>query len=225
MSSADAAAEMTISGALKSLTGDLLRLKAELGSELKGKDISCFEAPDTLTQAYSDAQAAQQALAEQGGGKKRRLLDEALEGTKKWAKPPGESLVDPDVAPFLAYNEEYFRYITPEDVDSLVPEGSRRPEDEPDFHIPALGRYYVLGASTSRREQGSRLRLSPALFHSSCSAVTAFERSSLGVASWMPQHIRESIARIVATSLASFLHPALSTTSCVDPDDPQRMHR
>lgn len=145
MSAADTATGLTISGALERLTGDLRGLHEDLQSELGGKDIRCFQAPDTLTQAYSDAQAAQQALAEQGGGKKRKLLDETAEAAKKWAFGPGESLVNPDVAPFLAYNEEYFRHITPEDVANLVPEGATRPEDDPDFRIPALGRYYVLG--------------------------------------------------------------------------------
>lgn len=146
MSTADAATGLTISGALESLNRDVEIRQARLVKELGGKEeFRSFLAPDTLTQAITDAQAAQQALAELGGGKKRKLVDEAAEATKKWALPPGESLVNPDVAPFLAYNEEYFRHITPEDVANLVPDGARRVEEDPDFRIPALGRYYVLG--------------------------------------------------------------------------------
>ena len=146
MSTADAATGLTISGALESLNRDVEIRQARLVKELGGKEeFRSFLAPDTLTQAITDAQAAQQALAELGGGKKRKLVDEAEEAAKKWALPPGESLVNPEVAPFLAYNEEYFRHITPEDVANLVPEGARRVEDDPDFRIPALGRYYALG--------------------------------------------------------------------------------
>ena len=57
---------------------------------------------------------------------------------------PGTSLIDPDVAPFLAYNEEYFRDITAADVARLVPAGPAEPTDDPDYRVPALGRYYAL---------------------------------------------------------------------------------
>ena len=164
MSTEDAATGVTLSGALANLNRDVeirqVLLMRELGVVVGGKEeeeeeeIRRFRVPDTLTQAYSDAQAHQQALAEQGGGKKRKLLDEAAEAAKKWALPAGESLVDPNVAPFLAYNEEYFRHITPQDVADLVPYSATRPEDDPDFRIPALGRYYVLGEC--RREAHAR---------------------------------------------------------------------
>jgi hypothetical protein len=131
---------------LAHLANDVRSLQHNLLSELGGKGVPCFQAPDTLTQAYADAQAAQQALAEQGGGKKRRILDEAAEAAKRWAPGPGDSLVDADVAPFLAYNEEFFRHFNPEDVAGLIPDAAARPEDDPDFRVPALGRYYVLGA-------------------------------------------------------------------------------
>jgi|AntAceMinimDraft_12_1070368.scaffolds.fasta_scaffold41699_2 bromodomain and PHD finger-containing protein 1 len=148
MSSADATAGLSISGALARLGCDVRDLQAGLRGALGGSTNNPprSQAPDTLTQAYSDAQAAQQTAAEQGGAKKRKVVDEAAEAAKKWARGPGDSLVDADVAPFLAYNEEFFRHINLADVGDLMPEGSiRTPEDDPDFRIPTLGRYYVLG--------------------------------------------------------------------------------
>ena len=152
MSAAEGATDGTLSGALELLTGSVRDLQSELEKELSGKDISSFRAPETLTQAYADAQATQQALVDAGmSGRKRKEMEDASDAIKSWAKAPGESLVDGDVAPFLAYNEEHFRHVNPADVANLVPQGPTKLEDDLDFRIPALGRYYVLGASPRAR--------------------------------------------------------------------------
>ena len=162
MSAAEGATDGTLSGALELLTGSVRDLQSELEKELSGKDISSFRAPETLTQAYADAQATQQALVDAGmSGRKRKEMEDASDAIKSWAKAPGESLVDGDVAPFLAYNEEHFRHVNPADVANLVPQGPTKLEDDLDFRIPALGRYYVLGASPSRARSSSA---TPAFF-------------------------------------------------------------
>ena len=119
-------------------------MQSELANELSGQEILGFDAPDTLTQAYADAQATQQALVDGGLPERKRKERGDAEAVKLWAKPPGTSLIDPDVAPFLAYNEEYFRDITAADVARLVPAGPAEPTDDPDYRVPALGRYYAL---------------------------------------------------------------------------------
>ena len=144
MVSAEAATDGTLSGALASVTGSVRELQSELANELSGQEILGFDAPDTLTQAYADAQATQQALVDGGLPERKRKERGDAEAVKLWAKPPGTSLIDPDVAPFLAYNEEYFRDITAADVARLVPAGPAEPTDDPDYRVPALGRYYAL---------------------------------------------------------------------------------
>ena len=144
MVSAEAATDGTLSGALASVTGSVRELQSHLANELSGQEIRGFDAPDTLTQAYADAQATQQALVDGGLPERKRKERGDAEAVKLWAKPPGTSLIDPDVAPFLAYNEEYFRDITAADVARLVPAGPAEPTDDPDYRVPALGRYYAL---------------------------------------------------------------------------------
>ena len=144
MVSAEAATDGTLSGALASVTGSVRELQSHLANELSGQEIRGFDAPDTLTQAYADAQATQQALVDGGLPERKRKERDDAEAVKLWAKPPGTSLIDPDVAPFLAYNEEYFRDITAADVARLVPAGPTEPTADPDYRVPALGRYYAL---------------------------------------------------------------------------------
>ena len=159
MSPADAATGGAVSGEVEKLTAKTRELQSALLSDLGGNRFECFRAPTTLTDAYTEAQAFQAALADDPDGKKkRRMMEEEAERTKKWAMPPGESLIDENHAPFLAYNEEYFRHITAEDVAALVPEGPTKLEDDPDFRIPALGRYYVLGESAASPQSRSPFR-------------------------------------------------------------------
>jgi len=148
MVSAEAAPGGTLSGALASVTGSVRDLQRKLASALGGKDIPGFSAPDTLTQAYADAQATQQALLDGGLGERKRKERDDLELVKAWSLPPGASLIDSDVAPFLAYNEEHFRDLNGADVVNLVPPGgettTHATTDDSDYRVPALGRYYVL---------------------------------------------------------------------------------
>jgi hypothetical protein len=158
MVSAEAATDGTLSGALASVTGSVRELQSELASELSGQEIRGFDAPDTLTQAYADAQATQQALVDGGLPERKRKERDDAEAIKLWAKPPGTSLIDPDVAPFLAYNEEYFRDITAADVANLVPAGPTEPADDPDYRVPALGRYYALEWEDEDAREAARAR-------------------------------------------------------------------
>ena len=158
MVSAEAATDGTLSGALASVTGSVRELQSELANELSGQEIRGFDAPDTLTQAYADAQATQQALVDGGLPERKRKERDDAEAIKLWAKPPGTSLIDPDVAPFLAYNEEYFRDITAADVANLVPAGPTEPADDPDYRVPALGRYYALEWEDEDAREAARAR-------------------------------------------------------------------
>ena len=72
MVSAEAATDGTLSGALASVTGSVRELQSELANELSGQEILGFDAPDTLTQAYADAQATQQALVDGGLPERKR---------------------------------------------------------------------------------------------------------------------------------------------------------
>jgi len=156
MSSAMDATAETVSGAVARVTGSVRDLQRALEEELGGKDIPRAVAPETLTEAYAEAQATEQALADAGITERRRKEMDDADAVKAWAKPPGASLVDADVAPFLAYHEEYFRHVAPADVANLLPAGPAKLEDDPDFRIPPLGRYYVLGASRPNRTPRAR---------------------------------------------------------------------
>ena len=143
MVSAEAATDGTLSGALERITGSVRELQSELERELAGKDIPVIKAPDTLTQAYADAQATQQALLDGGLSERKRVEQAKAEAVKTWSKPPGTSLIDGDVAPFLAYNEEHFRHVNAVDVQNLVPAGPTNTTDDNDYRMPELGQYYV----------------------------------------------------------------------------------
>lgn len=181
MSPADAATGGEVSKEVETCTSKVRELQSALLSDLAGGNrFECFRAPATLADAYTDAQAFQAALADDPDGKKkRRMMEEEAERMKKWAMPPGESLIDENHAPFLAYNEEYFRHITAEDVASIVPEGPIKLQDDPDFRVPALGRYYVLGESAASSP-------SPFHFRSLFSTGSVLASSQLAVRSPEP---------------------------------------
>ena len=85
-------------------------------------------------------------------------MEEEAERTKKWAMPPGESLIDENHAPFLAYNEEYFRHITVEDVAAFVPEGRLSLRTTLTFAYPRWGGTTVLGESAASPQSRSPFR-------------------------------------------------------------------
>lgn len=143
----------TLSGVIGAVSREVLGLQAELQTELPG-DSRCSRPPDTLTVALADAQAAEAAAAEAVAERKRKgVKGEEEAAVRKWARREGESLCDPSRAPFLSFNEEFFRHTTAADVHNLAPDGAQPPEDDPDFRVPELGRYYMLGAPPRCRSE------------------------------------------------------------------------
>ena len=145
------------------LTAELRGHSSLLQKELEGQDIPTFAVPESLTQAYADAQAVQAAAPELG--RKRKTADDYAQ--KVWFKGPGQSKVDPNITPFLAYTEEFFRHITAKDLGGLLPGPEDAPltlpgEKDPDFLVPALGRHYSLGGwSLSHRRPPNKSLSSP----------------------------------------------------------------
>ena len=137
----DDAAAGTVSATVASLTDRCRELQKTLKRGLRGKVFEQFEAPRTISEAYTEAQAFQQALVDETTGKKRKIEEDAA--TKRWAMKAGESRIDENHAPFLAFNEEHFRHITAIDVANLVLEGPSKPEDDVDFRVPELSLIHI----------------------------------------------------------------------------------
>lgn len=171
----DDAAAGTVSATVASLTDRCRELQKTLKRGLRGKVFEQFEAPRTISEAYTEAQAFQQALVDETTGKKRKIEEDAA--TKRWAMKAGESRIDENHAPFLAFNEEHFRHITAIDVANLVLEGPSKPEDDVDFRVPEMGKKPYWEGATPRRR--SDLKTKRVRFDSS--AAVAFSRPVLRI--------------------------------------------
>ena len=150
MSAAEGATDGTLSGALELLTGSVRDLQSELEKELstEGHLELPRAGPDAgLRGCAGDAAGVgrrrdERAKAQGDGGRVRR---HQVVGQGPRRVPRGRR------RRALPRLPEHFRHVNPADVANLVPQGPTKLEDDLDFRIPALGRYYVLGASPRAR--------------------------------------------------------------------------